>query len=371
MIKRKKTIKKTTNKKSRVKDYLKTKLYNASNGNFDFIDVAKFFAMIFVVLLHCIGDNSNVNYKVVQIGCMAFFFFASGFVFKEEYKDYTLMRYIAKNIKSLLIPYFAFAGIGLIICCLFQQWYSHYTFINYMFAIFYMAEPLGSGLVWFLACLFEVRIAFFILWKIISCLENKKAKIVMLILCIVFFYFATIRLKYYYDELLIIRWPLKLDSALIAICYYIFGFLFKYSGAYKCLYDKKRSLIIFAVTRIVATYIEINMLGITNICRFYFEPSIFLYFINQMIMVISYAALGSIFRDVEVFKYLGKNNLFIFLIHAHVIWFISELYGSITGFTRYNYVNWIEIIPISLIAYIITIIVSEGLKRGIDFIKKA
>ena len=371
MTRKKKITKSVIRAKSRVKEYLSTKLYNSLNGNFDFIDVGKFFAMIFVVLLHCIGDNDNVNYKIVQVGCMAFFFFASGFVFKEEYKDYSLMRYIAKNLKSLIVPYFVFAGIGLIICYEFQQWYSHYTFINYMFAIFYMAEPLGSGLVWFLACLFEVRIAFFIIWKIISCLESKNAKIVILMLCIAFFCFATITLNSYYTNLLIIRWPLKLDSALVAICYYIFGFLFKYTGTYKCLDDKKRSIVIFAITRIIATYIEINMLGSTNICRFNFGPNFFIYFINQIIMVISYAALGSVFQDIKIFKYLGKNNLYIFLIHAHVLWFVSELYGSITGFTRYNYTNWIEIIPISMITYFITIVVSEGIKRAIEYIKKA
>lgn len=60
-----------------------------SENNYRFIDIGKSIAMYFVIIMHCIRDNGNYVFKLVQVGCMAFFFFASGF-------------YIRKNIKIII-----------------------------------------------------------------------------------------------------------------------------------------------------------------------------------------------------------------------------------------------------------------------------
>ena len=48
------------------------------------INVGKFFAMFCVIMMHSIRDNNNLIFKLVQIGCMAYFFFVSGFLFKDK-----------------------------------------------------------------------------------------------------------------------------------------------------------------------------------------------------------------------------------------------------------------------------------------------
>ena len=71
-----------------------------SNINYDFIDVGKAFAIFFVVIMHTVCDNENNIFKIVQMGCMAYFFFASGFCFKESNYRYSSVKFIAKNVRT-------------------------------------------------------------------------------------------------------------------------------------------------------------------------------------------------------------------------------------------------------------------------------
>ena len=88
-------------------------------------------------------------------------------------------------------------------------------------------------------------------------------------------------------------------------------------------------------------------------------------------MIVSYSALGSLFSEVKLFQYLGRNNLYVYLLHAHVLWFVEEIYGIITGVTRYKFNTWIEIITISLVTYIISVVAAKVTMSVTDYIKRA
>ena len=338
---------------------------------YNFIDVSKCLAMFFVVLMHCIMPQNSIEFRAVQVGAMAYFFFASGFVFKENYKEQNIFNYIAINIKKLLTYYFAFAGIGLIICYLFPYWYRDFSFRDLMYSILYIGQPIGMGLVWYLICLFEVRIIFFVIWKLVSRLKNKKAQVIILIVVVIILNINTRDLQYYYILTDIKHLPLKIDAAIQATSFYTLGFLFKYLNLQKYFENKTYSFLIFIFTRAIVTYIEINFMSYTNICDFYFGHSYILYFINQLIAIISFIALGMVFRDIQFLAYLGKNNLYIYLVHTNVIWGVEEIYALFTKESKYQFSDIREIIPIALIAYILSVLIAEVFMRTKDYIKEA
>ena len=95
-----------------------------NNINYDFIDVGKAFAFFCVVIMHTVCDNENYIFKIVQMGCMAYFFFASGFCFKESNYKCSFIQFLAKNVRTQLIPYFIGAFIGIFVCYKFPYFYT-------------------------------------------------------------------------------------------------------------------------------------------------------------------------------------------------------------------------------------------------------
>ena len=323
---------------------------------YNYIDIGKFFAMYFVIIMHVIQDNNNLYFKIFQIGCMAYFFFASGFLFNPE-KISPTSKYIFKNLKNLLIPYLICGIIGIVVIHLFPSWYGEYTKKDIFESIFILGQPIAYGVCWFLICLFEVKIAFLIIWKIVSALKNKTfITIILMIIVILLNLLAMHIIEYYKNGGQ--RLPLKIDSTIIATTYYIIGFLFKYLNIFMVFKNKYFSLFAFAVTRILATYIELNYLQITNICDYIFNYNYILYYINQLLGIISFVSIGNILSDVKILSYIGRNNLWTYLVHTYILWIIEEIYGFFVGATHYSIRNIYEIFFLSTITYIISILIS-------------
>ena len=348
------------------------------------INVGKFFAMFCVIMMHSIKDNNNLIFKLVQIGCMAYFFFVSGFLFKDKdlfkNEDGSIIevtynvnpfKYIARNIRTLLYPYLVCSVIGILSIYLWPDWYPEVTAINIFESIFIYFQPIGFGLVWFLAVLFTVKISFYILWQFIKLFKNKTIISILLIASLIGLNFLTQYLIQYY-KLGNIRLPYKIDTTIVALMFYIIGFLFKYWKLNKIFNYKWVSLILFIIFRVLCSYIEINYIpGKTNICDFEFGNNFYIYFINQLFGVLSFLSLGSLLRDIKLIDYLGRNNLYIYLSHSYILWIIEEIYGKIIGETHYSFYILKEILLLSIITYIITIIFSEILRKLLNYIKNS
>lgn len=337
--------------------------------DFKFINVGKFFAMFCVVMMHSIRDNYNLIFKIVQIGCMAYFFFASGFLFKGDEEKSSVWKYVIKNVKNLLLPYFVCAALGVLSVYVWPDWYPNVTTDYILESIFITCAPIGFTLVWFLVVLFTIKIVFFILWKAISILKNKILLMTLLVACIIVLNFvAQYLIRYYQLGNPRINW--KLDCAVVAMMFYIIGFICKCLKVYKIFIFKWVSLILFVIARIVCGYIEVNMIaGRTNIFDFAFGNDFNIYFINQIIGILSFLALGSVCRDIKLLNYLGRHNLYVYLSHSYVLWGVEEMYGKIIGETKYSFYELREILLISVITYIISIFVSEMLKKMTNVLK--
>lgn len=341
---------------------------------YSFINVSKFFAMIHVVILHTIMDNRNPIFKIVQVGVMAYFFFASGFLFDSDINILSLRKTFLKNTKKLIIPYLSLSLIGMYVCYYFPNWYGEYKFEDYIKSIFFIGQPLGYGLLWFLICLFFVKTGFLIIWCIVNLISdifyklfsvNKKIiSSILLIMVLITIIILDGRLYQYLRIELYTRLPLKIDSACIAIIFYIIGFLTKYLDLYKAFTNRIICIFILIIMRYLANFIEMNYIVVNNICDFLFEDSFYMYLINQIIMIIGFTALGNIFRDVKLFNYIGKNNIYMYLIHIFVLWYVEYIYCIVNNIeNNYQFYDLATIVPISIIAYIVSLIIQEIIIR--------
>ena len=339
---------------------MKEQNLNEVKKDFNLIDIGKVTALFCVVMMHTICDNFNPIFKIVQMGCMAYFFFASGFCFKESYSEYSTLKFIAKNIRAQIIPYFLGAFIGIFVCFKFPEFYT-----NDLKEIFEMilieCKPIAFGLVWFLFVLFQIRIVFFILWKILGKIKNFVATIIFVVLVYLVFIFFTIYLVNNN-----IRLPYKVDVASVAMTFYILGFIVKYTGIYKYLNKLAVAMPLLIASKYIAVYLETNFIKCSNIVEFLFDDYL-IWQIIQILSIISFLCIGVIFSKVTFLVYLGKNTFYPYLIHAYVSWLVEELYAKyISGYQKYAFSDIREILLLSLISFVASYIIGYVLKLIIN-----
>lgn len=174
---------------------------------------------IFLVIL---GHNLNPLVDYIYSFHMPLFFLLSGIVHSSE-KNYS--KFLEKKAKGLLVPYFLFA------VPLFLFWltigrkfggisHAKTSVIHSLVGIFVGTDIPGISSIewgttlWFLLCLFVVSNLFFFISKV-----NKKIIIGINLLLILINVLISSYLK--------IRLPWSILTALIALTFYSFGYLFK------------------------------------------------------------------------------------------------------------------------------------------------
>lgn len=330
--------------------------------HYNFIDVSKAVASFFIVMVHVITPRNYYACKLAQIGAMALFFFASGFLFKDSYVDLPFKDFVKKFAKKCLIPYFIGAVFGFIICKLFPSWYGHLSTKDILISIFISGGPHAFGAVWYLMCLFFIEIMFYTFMYFIKTLKPELKVFYIMLFMLAFFCIAKVVNKYYQLPIFI-KIPLKIDSAFTGIIYFTMGYLFKYLEFYKYLGNKILCISIFFVTKILSLYLEHNYLGYSNICDCRYDIYN-LYFFIQILGIASFISIGAIFSDIKLLQWLGKNNLLIYLLHVYVLWIIEEIYGRIIGDLKYEFYDIKEILFMTILTYVLTALLTKYLIKG-------
>ena len=331
-----------------------------NNINYDFIDVGKAFAFFCVVIMHTVCDNENYIFKIVQMGCMAYFFFASGFCFKESNYKCSSLQFLAKNVRTQLIPYFIGAFIGIFVCYKFPNFYTQD--LSEMFQmIFIECRPIAFGLVWFLWCLFQIRVVFFILWKLFGCISNNIVKNLSIIILYIIFIFLSV---YLVDNN--IRLQYKIDVSIVAMTFYILGFLVKHTLLYKYIEKPIFALMILFLSKTLSIYLETYFISYSNIVDF-ISDNYYIYQIIQILSITSFMCIGMLLSKIKLLIYLGKNTFYPYLIHTYILWVIEELYGKyVIGVVRYSFYDLGEILFMVSIAFVISYVFGYVLKKIIN-----
>lgn len=289
-----------------------------------YLDVAKFIG-IFCIYLGHFGNNAGNAYHFVFAFHVPLFFFLSGCAEKLS-TDISFGKYIIKNIKLLLIPYYLFAIFSLVIVTIVNN--THTEIILNLLIILKgcIRNQYVAGGLWFLTCLFVVKSVFYVFRKIF------KFKWLVLILCAIL---------YCISELLFNPRPIvsphmvyNIDSA----CYYIIFYALGYYGfePIQSLLDWKkpaRKTICISIGGILSIYAAFlffqkdlfNYIN-TNAVMYLICPVLKAVFIILLVMIVSKAI-----ENVELFGLLGKNTLFL-CGSEHIIKLFVPLCLQIIGF---------------------------------------
>ena len=300
-------------------------------------DIAKGIAIILVIAGHTYPPTGNLC-KFIFLFHMPLFFLLAGYFFNFQKYENNFKLLLKSSAKRLLLPI-------LIVMLLFYDWADptkHLSMLMYgcgkpQFDI----EPAGYAL-WFLYCLFIVRI---LLWGLLKVITKVKSHVIINILASFGIAYCGVLIGKH------IKLPWSIDVAMVSLYISYIGFLMKHY----CFFDlKKRFHLIFAVIFIILGVIDYKYFGLSMNERFYSNPLISLNAaIGLSILLLYITKLMESMKKVNfikyidlLFQYIGVNTIIILATHhvghSRISFLVSVLFKL---FISLIYVEIIALIP--------------------------
>lgn len=154
-------------------------------GRITYIDSAKGIGIILVIFGHLLSLDSPLS-SIIYSFHMPFFFLVSGIFANASGKFFP---YLSKQIKRLLVPFLIVFAIGMAVTFLIPS--LRLQKITDVIPLLIYARPIeiNVGPIWFLACLFDVTIFFWIYFKLILSKNNLLINLISLgVLTIIAFF---------------------------------------------------------------------------------------------------------------------------------------------------------------------------------------
>ncbi|MFW7363640.1 acyltransferase family protein [Vagococcus fluvialis] len=270
----------------------------------DWVDISKLFGMFFIYLGH-LGSKSGLAYPWVYTFHVPLFFFLSGCL--ENYNKKNLSNNFKSKIISLLIPFYFFS----ILVSLLVAVNTNSTDIIKRFVSIWInggirnTLPVGTGL-WFLTCLFIIEVLF-------SIIKKLKNKILIVIVCLMFYIYAV----YFINPSPITNphWIWNIDSAFYYLIFYCIGWIsFNHLNKLFDSESNKGRIVIFVLTFLSFVYSGLlffnkNIFLITNISTSYFKLITDL--LTPLVTIFLVISISNYLRNFEYLKKMGKNSLYL------------------------------------------------------------
>lgn len=292
-----------------------------SKERIEFIDLAKGFCIILVVMHH-IQVSLHVNLPIdnfQQIFRMPLYFFLSGLFFK-TYENFG--GFIKRKTNKLLIPFFFFFLVTSILLP-----YIASNFLNYKITD---AENLGIGSlwsfiyperfvntpIWFLWGLFVLNIIFYMVFLFSERLY--KYKLAVLVSGSLF-----IGIMGYTLGRFNINLPAFIDSAMTAMPFYCAGFLInKFTNMLRPNAFDKYMILIVLLCGVVAW---ISSYGGVHYMRNTYDISIFFLYIGGIAGTLMIVYFAKLFKYIPCISYWGRYSIIVLVTHQPLI----RLYSSV------------------------------------------
>ena len=249
------------------------------------------------------------------------FFFLSGYC--AEKKEETFTHYCRRKASGLLVPYLVFSLLGLLIMAVFpDEWYVNADWKTYLVQYIYIAQPYALGSVWFLVCLFFSSVACFCVMKIWS---GKNAW--HLLPAAIGFAAAGGGLYIISREALYGRFPMKMDSALTATAFMLFGYLFR--KAFR--FEKWNRWILYTgllVLPAAVWFFGCRLNGYVNLCDCVYDH-FYYYMAAALAGCVWILIVGRLLQNIRPLQWAGRNTLPMFAIHSFFLWGIESIHGTI------------------------------------------
>lgn len=284
----------------------------------EWIDTAKGICILLVVLHHC-STMLHVFYPwstVFVTFRMPLYFILSGLFFKQ----YNPKVFFIKKINKLFVPYvFFYVVTGVLIpVTVYRLWgYSMLSYSSYGYeavSSIFSERVIVNPAIWFLFCLFEVNLLFFVLYML-----SKSIRYGKVVLGILSFVIGIVGLLLSYKK---IDLPYYLDSSFTVIPFFYFGFFLR---NHTSILTKKNtrftiilSLVYIVITLLIIRYFHYGNLSIIS-NTYGGKKALLQVYPYGMMGTCAVLFLSKIVGRVPVLSYLGKYSIIVLCTHAYVM----------------------------------------------------
>lgn len=297
----------------------------------DWVDTAKGICII-LVIIHHVCQFLNVSYPLLEVFKtfrMPLYFILSGLFFK-TYGN--IRHFLLKKINNLIVPYIFFyltlsVCVPVILNALFgiKVWFFRDYGLDAIKFIF-SEEIISNPSIWFLLCLFEVNLIFYIIFSISHIC--KKWHTILLTIFSLFVGFYGIALY-----LLKINFPFYIDSALSATPFFLFGWYLKNKTSY--LYKSSLNIkYLFLSFCFFFTIIYFINGGACDIITNSYGSLI------GILQLYPYGIIGSVLvfelsryvGTVRIVSFIGRYSIIVLCIHSYIVQFCGTVMYSICSY---------------------------------------
>lgn len=284
----------------------------AGQSRITWIDTAKGFGLILVMLGHCYLERSYTFWFTSFH--MTLFFFLSGYTLRLKSKNY--YQFLKRKALTLVVPYFFLAFITMLCEGTLAITHGHYYEVGKI-AILYVVQKRYT-LLWFLACLFVGEQLAYPLLYINKDNRNVNAYLIagLLFGAVFFAYKKTVK-----NDL-----PWNADLAILAASVLLFGVYCRESHCLNSITCKWwAGCVSFAICIVLST-IQVHFYGAVDwYSNAFGNPLVFcLSAISGTIAVVCFSSK----IQIQALQELGKNSLVYYGLHRIIIDLSFALYGK-------------------------------------------
>ncbi|KXU87291.1 hypothetical protein CR51_35230 [Caballeronia megalochromosomata] len=283
------------------------------------IDAAKGIGIFFVVLGH--SPLSYESRAFVYAFHMPLFFFLSGFLVA---KANSLS--MADKARSLLFPYLLLCLIQLAIFNAYEKALNEdpTTTAQVIWGFLYSSAPALKidKPYWFLPCLF-VTFAYF---KILTRLRPTwTLAMTAVFLSIIAYQYSLIARSMHLP-----RWPWSSDTALMAVCFMIAGYLCRpLSPVIERL--RRRTSLYLAALLFFAVWVVVQFNSRSDMLGLGYGRHLYLYAAGSAAGIAASILLAQALSRVTIMKWLGENSLTLFMFQGNVLILINVVIGQLNN----------------------------------------
>ena len=321
----------------------------AESNRIDYIDLAKGFCILLVVLNHANVLSGDLDYLMRDALCamrMPLYFFLSGLFFK-PYESY--MGFLKRKVNKLLIPFLFFRIISCLITPLVSgksvEWFRMWDFL-----VGPMHAP--NTPIWFLICLFVLNQIFYGIYKIANYTREPLIALIFLSLLLGV-------AGYYSGKTGFSIRPMNISTAMTAIPFFCVGYLFKShtSILYPNRWDKY--LVIVSIGCAIYTWAFAKSADyFTN----YYGGDIWATYSCGITGILCVLFISKKIGHLPLISYFGRYSIMILVTHLPIIQRILPLMA------RFGFSPWFNILGCSLVVMLSCLFLIPVMKKYLPYV---
>jgi acyltransferase len=298
------------------------------------IDVLKGIGIVFVFLGHAAIPEEYRKY--IYSFHMPLFFFIGGYLYSS--KIIPFKTFLVKKIRTIYIPYLIFGVYSLYL--LTPNFNSKILIEAFPYLLLggkyilngWYYEGLANNPLWYLPCFLLVNIIFYFVRKIPG---SKSTIIVSLVLSAIGYGLSLTDYRMF---------PFSLDTALVAIFFFMVGFESKSFS-----FSKERFYpFIIVATAMINFWLSLNFDRIMMISNNY--PEFAVLFTMPFLGITTYFLAAMMIRQNKILEYIGKNSLIFFSFNYPLMIKLSTvgklLQVNLFGSLLFSFIQIVTIVPI-------------------------